>query len=124
MIGVVVWSCASREKAIIWCEDQANLAYLDGAESLAQPIAWPEAGDLVEMETRTQDNLRQAYGLTMLSEKGCPDLPQLLSETEARPHRPQHLRVVASQPDPRDRPAPKSRPRQAPFAWPRSGAAC
>ncbi|MBU2958171.1 hypothetical protein Q4511_05120 [Paracoccus sp. 1_MG-2023] len=118
MIGVVVWSCASLEKAIIWCEDQDNLAYLKGTTGLAQPIQWPEAGDLVELETEAVGNLRQAFGVTMLSEKSCPELPRMLSEAERPVARPPHLRVVSSQLEAR---APQ---RATTASWPRSGTAC
>jgi hypothetical protein len=94
MIGVVVWSSISREKAIIWCEDQATLAYLQGFENLIDSGKWPEPGDLVELETKTVGNLRHALKVSMLSELACPELPKILSET-ATPSRMPHLRVVA-----------------------------
>ncbi|WP_282602537.1 hypothetical protein [Paracoccus sp. PARArs4] len=124
MIGVVVWSCASREKAIIWCEDQANLAYLEGTAGLAQAMRWPEAGDLVELETRTKGELRHAFDLRMLSEKSCPELPELLAAADGAPSRPQHLRVVSSQPGSRETPENRAKKQKPAFAWPRSGAAC
>lgn len=108
MIGVVVWSSGSREKAIIWCEDQATLAYLQGHANFAGPV-WPQPGDLVELETRTVGNLRHALQVTMLSEQGCPDLPRLLADTPPAP-RPA-LRVVAQQDRPQtDAPAVPPRP--------------
>ncbi|WP_410219089.1 hypothetical protein [Paracoccus sp. (in: a-proteobacteria)] len=93
MIGVVVWSSGPREKAIIWCEDQATLAYLQGYENLASSLNWPQPGDLVELETRTVGNLRHALNVSMLSEQGCPDLPRMLSEASPVQRQP-HLRVV------------------------------
>jgi len=93
MIGVVVWSNLSREKAIIWCEDQATLAYLQGYENLVDTGKWPEPGDLVELETKTVGNLRHALQVSMLSEQACPDLPKALSQQDA-PAGPPHLRVV------------------------------
>ena len=32
MYGVVLWADASDTKAVIWCEDQGNLAYYTAAE--------------------------------------------------------------------------------------------
>ncbi|MGP9804561.1 hypothetical protein [Paracoccus sp. NSM] len=94
MIGVVVWANASREKAIIWCEDQATLAYLQGRTNLVDAEGrWPEPGDLVELETQTIGNLRHALVVSMLSEQSCPQLPRLLAE--AQPEQPEaRLRVV------------------------------
>lgn len=93
MIGVVVWSNNSREKAIIWCEDQATLAYLQGRENLLNTDKWPEPGDLVELETQTVGNLRHALNVSMISEQACPQLPQMLSEASPPVRQPQ-LRVV------------------------------
>lgn len=94
MIGVVVWSSGSREKAIIWCEDQATLAYLQGTENLVQPGNWPQPGDLVELETETVGNLRHALNVSMLSEQCCPQIPRILSEAPV-PARQPSLRVVS-----------------------------
>lgn len=96
MIGVVVWSNASREKAIIWCEDQLTLAYLQGRANLIDTLKWPQAGDLVELETWTVGNLRHARDVSMLSEQMAPHLPQILSQYQPEPCGPQ-LRLVAQQ---------------------------
>lgn len=123
MIGVVVWSNGSREKAIIWCEDQATLAYLQGDANFSGPGAWPEPGDLVELETRTVGNLRHALNVTMLSEQSCPQIPRILAETQAatRPA----LRVVAQQDDlPVSSAASAPARRPVPYTQLRSNAAC
>ena len=93
MIGVIVWSNISREKAIIWCEDQATLAYLQGRANLVDPDKWPEPGDLVELETETVGNLRHALQVSMISEQACPELPRMLADPSPASRHP-HLRVV------------------------------
>lgn len=93
MIGVVVWSSESREKAIIWCEDQATLAYLQGRANLAAGFIWPRPGDLVELDTQTVGNLRHALNVSLVSEQSCLQLPQILAQSAEAP-RTQHLRVV------------------------------
>lgn len=96
MIGVVVWANELREKAIIWCEDQATLAYLQGRDNLFDARErWPLPGDLVELETLTEGNLRHALSVSMLSEQSCPQLPQILAETVGA-KTDTHLRVVSS----------------------------
>lgn len=94
MIGVIVWSSAGREKAVIWCEDHAALAYLQGRENLTSPAAWPQPGDLVELESETVGMLRHARRVTLISEREFAHLPELL-RTCATPAEP-HLRLVAS----------------------------
>ncbi|CAM3229081.1 hypothetical protein PANO111632_09310 [Paracoccus nototheniae] len=96
MIGVVVWSSGPREKAIIWCEDQSTLAYLQGRANVADPLKWPQAGDLVELETRTVGDLRHALSVSILSEQAASHLPQILSRFDPEQRAPQ-LRVVANQ---------------------------
>lgn len=96
MIGVVVWSSDSPEKAIIWCEDQANLAYLQGRANIVDAAQWPQPGDLVELETQMVGNLRHALNVSMLSEQSCPQLPRILAEVQPARRQPQ-LRVVAQQ---------------------------
>lgn len=108
MIGVIVWSSETREKAVIWCEDQASLAYLQGRSSLADPMRWPEPGDLVELECETIGALRHARQVALLSEQSCPDLPRLLSQ-QAESHPETRLKLVVSRDDTdqaTDRPAP------------------
>lgn len=109
MIGVIVWSSEAREKAVIWCEDQASLAYLQGRASLADQAHWPQPGDLVELECETVGALRHAMHVTLLTEQGCPELPRLLGQKAASQSGPR-LKLVATQDDPApsddcDRPA-------------------
>lgn len=103
MIGVIVWSSAAKSKAVIWCEDQGALAYLHGAGKLVQGHEWPEAGDMVELETEVQNGLRHAFNVRIVTERRCRELPELLRDVgtdkgraTARPA----LRVVASQEHP------------------------
>lgn len=81
MIGVVVWSSAAREKSVIWCEDQGALAYLQGAGNMIDARNWPEPGDLVELEEEMQGALRCARSVTLLSERHCPELADILRKS-------------------------------------------
>jgi len=78
MIGVVLWSKPPRETAIIWCEDNAALAYLQGRENLASGGDWPETGDLVELECETSGTLRYARRVEVVSGYRRSDLPEIL----------------------------------------------
>lgn len=82
MIGVVVWSNAAREKAVIWCEDHAALAYLQGQENLTTSDIWPEPGDLLELDTEVVGNLRHARSVSMVAEQCRVDLPALLMQAQ------------------------------------------
>lgn len=102
MIGVVLWSNAAREKAIIWCDDHAALAYLQGRGNLIGDH-WPEAGDLVELDHEDQDQHRMARRVSLVSTPGKSKLPGILRDlAEPAPA----LRVVSNEdfdPEPQPR---------------------
>lgn len=60
MIGVILWSDTADQKAVIWCEDQGDLAFLSASDSVILPDPFFEVGDVVEFDVRTQRNLRLA----------------------------------------------------------------
>lgn len=97
MIGVVVWSSADREKAVIWCEDHAALAYLQGRENLVQASFWPQPGDLVELDSEIVGPLRNARRVALLSEQEFAHLPGMLHASMPSDS---HLRLVSSTPPP------------------------
>lgn len=80
MIGVILWSSEAKEKAVVWCEDHAALAYLQGRENLAAGNDWPEAGDLVELDCETIEDLRHARAVTLVSGINRSELPGLLRD--------------------------------------------
>ncbi|TNJ44067.1 hypothetical protein [Phaeobacter sp. B1627] len=65
MIGVVVWSDAARKKAVIWCEDQRDLAYSLLPEGAVGQLLMSK-GDLVEFETRYEGALRIAENVRVV----------------------------------------------------------
>lgn len=101
MIGVVVWSSAAKLKAVIWCEDQGALAYLHGRDNVVGGPAWPEAGDMVELESEVRSDLRHAFNVRIVTERKFVELPGILRDAGAEPaaRRPA-LKVVSSQENP------------------------
>lgn len=95
MLGVIVWSNENREKAVIWCEDQASLAYLQGRDNLLDRELWPVTGDLVELESEIINNLRHARHVSLVSEGGCMQLPAMLKSSVMAAAQEPHLRLVA-----------------------------
>lgn len=85
MIGVILWSSPTKEKAVIWCEDHGALAYLQGRESLAFSKNWPDAGDLVELEVEMVNDLRHARAVSLVAGSRRPELPGLLREMGDKP---------------------------------------
>lgn len=60
MLGVILWSDAAAQKAVLWCEDQGDLAYLSGAHTGDLPETFFQIGDLLEVDVRTHRNMRLA----------------------------------------------------------------
>ncbi|MGR3502863.1 hypothetical protein [Pseudaestuariivita sp.] len=84
MMGVVLWSDAAHNKAVIWCEDHGRLAYYTpGATSLhdgalTDAAAGLESGDLVRFDLMEQDQLRLARNPKVLCGMAYQGLAQAL----------------------------------------------
>ncbi|MGR3758908.1 hypothetical protein ACUXV3_02070 [Roseobacteraceae bacterium NS-SX3] len=77
MIGVVLWSDAALQKAVIWCEDQGDLAfYKQGDAARTQRL---HTGDWVEFDVKLAGSLRLAEHPVVLDEPGCPDVAARLA---------------------------------------------
>ncbi|WP_264213198.1 cold shock domain-containing protein [Leisingera thetidis] len=78
MIGVVLWSDEPLNKAVIWCDDQGDLAfYTNKAETGFQEL---NPGDWVEFDLTLSGNFRIAENLAVVLEQGSPGLAEQLSE--------------------------------------------
>lgn len=91
MIGVVLWSDPQERKAVIWCEDHGELAFFrDTEESGCEGLPFG-AGDLVEFQLVTENNLRFALGPQVLTAAACPGLSNMLNafdRVSAKAHTP------------------------------------
>lgn len=74
MIGVILWSDPKSEKAVIWCEDHGDLAFLSGDDCLALPDTFFEVGDTVEFDAVAERNLRKVSRASRLLQNA--DSPQ------------------------------------------------
>lgn len=84
MCGVVLWSNPDDRKAVIWCEDQGNLAYYvepdhDGLNGVSL-----DAGDLIEFELREERQLRRATNPTLLCQDAAPGIARELDRCANR----------------------------------------
>ncbi|UWQ52463.1 hypothetical protein K3726_10565 [Leisingera caerulea] len=83
MIGVVLWRDETLTKAVIWCEDQGDLAfYTNEAGAEFQEF---NPGDWVEFDLTISGNVRIAGNLAVLIEQGSPDLADRLSAEACAP---------------------------------------
>ena len=60
MIGIILWSDTADRKAVIWCEDQGDLAYFSDPDHLNAHDTFFDVGDVVEFEAKTVRNMRLA----------------------------------------------------------------
>jgi len=59
MIGVILWSDPATEKAVIWCEDHGDLAFLSRDDCSALPDVFFDIGDMVEFDAFAERNMRK-----------------------------------------------------------------
>lgn len=78
MYGVVLWSNFENTKAVIWCEDQGDLAFYS-QDSSEVPVTL-DAGDLVQFDMTTDRHLRYAHNPRQVQEGIYADLVETLSD--------------------------------------------
>ncbi len=83
MLGLVLWCDVNGTTAVIWCEDQGELAFLNGREDVIDTDILPKVGDLVHFRISDAAGCRRAYNLRVLAEDVVPDLPDRLQTTLA-----------------------------------------
>ena len=78
MLGVVLWSDVSDRKAVIWCEDQGDLAYVNAGDAVLENGSFFDAGDVVQFEVDTSQTIRYANNPRLVIEKAGQALPDVL----------------------------------------------
>ena len=76
MNGVVLWSDVSQHKAVIWCEDQGELAFY--AQKTSLEVVDLHEGDLICFDLTLQQNKRMAENPQVLKESAYIELAQSL----------------------------------------------
>lgn len=97
MLGVVLWSDNCDNKAVIWCEDQGDLAYFNGGEGAPLGDADLDAGDLVSFELQQERHLRYAKNPQRIAQGAYNGLADSLQDT-ATPAQPKKLRSPLPRP--------------------------
>ncbi|RAK21855.1 hypothetical protein [Salipiger aestuarii] len=82
MYGVVLWADRQEHKAVIWCEDQGDLALYPDTESNLHAGVSLDAGDLIQFDMRQDRNLRFARNPRLLAQKHCPELAEVLQKVD------------------------------------------
>ncbi|TMM54418.1 hypothetical protein [Sulfitobacter sabulilitoris] len=81
MIGVVLWSDKTSSKAVVWCEDQGELAFYDASEGGGGGHgATFEAGDVVTFDVLVRDSKRRVIDPRLIGECDGASLQDSLRE--------------------------------------------
>lgn len=78
MCGVVLWSNPDDRKAVIWCEDQGNLAYYVDPKGDGFDGVLLDAGDLIEFELKEERQVRHVTNPTLLVQDHAPEIARHL----------------------------------------------
>ena len=73
MLGVVIWSCQTTGKAIIWCADHGDLAHFDGTGSNPAQIL-VAVGDLVHVTLIRSSAVRRCARLELVEQGYMPEI--------------------------------------------------
>ena len=72
MIGVILWSDEEERKAVVWCEDQGDLAFLDNSATPSGSQCFFDVGDIVRFDLCLEANLRKAHNAHLLEDQTEP----------------------------------------------------
>jgi hypothetical protein len=78
MFGIVLWSDPQRQKAIVWCEDCAKLAYASASDIMIDDSETLSIGDLVQFTLVTFGDFRGCTNLTLLKPQIAPNISEHL----------------------------------------------
>ncbi|WP_439141260.1 hypothetical protein [Planktotalea sp.] len=78
MLGVVIWTDAEDSKAIIWCEDHGELAFLSQHARVELGAQRIDQGDLIQFDLEEHRNLRMAHNPRKIEQQYCSDIKALM----------------------------------------------
>ncbi|MHA7851379.1 hypothetical protein [Roseovarius sp.] len=82
MYGVVLWKDIEGSRAVIWCEDHGDLAFLSAEEGMHSG-ADLDAGDLIHFDVMWDGALRRANNAKLVASHAFPTLPKDLAACSA-----------------------------------------
>lgn len=97
MLGIILWSDVEDKKAVIWCEDQGDLVFLQDGPELLDQADFFDAGDLVLFDLGTDNTRRVALNPRVIQHKAAASLPHELRAQTA--HKADNVVVLARKPN-------------------------
>jgi hypothetical protein len=83
MLGVVIWTDAGDNKAIIWCEDHGELAFIGQQSHAAANGERFDQGDLIQFDLAEHENVRLARNPRKIAHHYCSDLDAVIATAQA-----------------------------------------
>ena len=74
MIGVILWSDAKERKAVVWCEDHGDLAFLGCGDAQVDNLGQLATGDILEFDVEIDGNFRRVKNPTLIKSYSTGDL--------------------------------------------------
>jgi len=79
MLGVVVWSNQSENTAIVWCEDQGDLAFIEMHKHAAAAPEGFGRGDLIQFDIEVSRDLRLVQNPRRIAQHYCAGLDEVMT---------------------------------------------
>lgn len=67
MIGVILWSDKQERIAVVWCEDQGDLAFLGCGSTQYDHLDQLTEGDILEFDVKIDGDLRRVNNPVLLT---------------------------------------------------------
>lgn len=86
MFGIVLWSNPQKRKAVVWCSDHGDLAYVESRDCMSGAGDLPLAGTSCVIEFHHKNGRRVCNKLVPMDGHPLHDLPDILkdmAETDA-----------------------------------------
>ena len=84
MIGVVLWSAEQESKAVVWCEDQGDLAFIGDGDPQAEGLGQLVAGDILEFDVKIDGDFRRVNNPILLKGYKSSDVAENLRSEAQR----------------------------------------
>lgn len=80
MNGIVLWSSQSQRKALVWCSDQGDLAYIISPRDVLHSNTIPVQGTAISFELEQMGNKRICKNVNVHHHGAAPDLADALKK--------------------------------------------
>lgn len=81
MFGIILWASKRKGTALVWCEDQGQVAFVPSPDVIVGQTGFCSVGDQVWVKLRTEGRTRYCTSLAVVDHTGSFDLPGALRDS-------------------------------------------